>query len=299
MIPSEIPPEEVEFHPLSFADTNGRVFWWKGELYRGISPERKDLYNKLLEPGIVQNLIKKGLLVETEVSSFSMNDYPLVLKHRVVPFVSYVYEWPSLMLKDAALALIEIAMELAKEGLSLQDAHPWNMLFNGSKPIYVDFGSIAPARPDTLWRAADEFYRFFVYPLQLMSHGYSRIARWLLHDYEQGVFQFECEALVHNPFMHLAKELQPLARACVPPVIRPGLKKLLFHYGSSDRLRHRKALYRGLNISTTYGQRSKISPSIFEKPSGQITTTMVIFPHSLRRARGLQNTRVSTTFCVI
>jgi hypothetical protein len=32
MTPTEIPSEEIEFHFLSFADTNGRVFWWKREL---------------------------------------------------------------------------------------------------------------------------------------------------------------------------------------------------------------------------------------------------------------------------
>jgi SAM-dependent methyltransferase len=227
MSANEISLEEIEFHRLSFADSNGRVFWWNGQLYRGISVERRDLYCKLLESGVVQNLIKRGLLVETEVSPFSMNNYPLILKHRVVPFVSYAYEWPSLMLKDAALALIEIAIELAHEGLILHDANPWNILFNGSKPTYVDFGSIVPAQPDRLWPAADEFYRFFVYPLRLMSHGHARIARWLLHDYEQGVFKSECEALVHRSLMHIADGLQSVVRACVPPAFRPGLKKLV------------------------------------------------------------------------
>ena len=33
----EIPFEEIHFHPTSFCDTDGRVFWWKGELYRGIT----------------------------------------------------------------------------------------------------------------------------------------------------------------------------------------------------------------------------------------------------------------------
>jgi SAM-dependent methyltransferase len=245
---NKIPPEEVEFHRLSFADHNGRLFWWKGDLYRGISPERKDLYNKLFEAGTIENLMKKGL-VETEVSPFSMEDYPLILKHRVVPFVSYVYEWPSFMLKDAALALIEIAIELAQGGLVLQDAHPWNILFDGSKPIFVDFSSITTPRPSARWAAEREFYQFFVYPLRLMSHGHSRIARLLLRDYEQGISKSECEALVHDPFVHLAKELRPVIRAYVPPSIRPGLKKLLQSVRSSllsprsvPRLEHLKAV---------------------------------------------------------
>ena len=43
----QIPHEEVSFHPLSYADPNGRVFWWNGELYRGIRPFQKELYNDL------------------------------------------------------------------------------------------------------------------------------------------------------------------------------------------------------------------------------------------------------------
>jgi 23S rRNA U2552 (ribose-2'-O)-methylase RlmE/FtsJ len=223
---NKIPLEEVEFHRLSFADPNGRLFWWNDELYRGISPERKDFYTKLFTGGAIDNLLKRGL-VETEVTPFSMDDYPLILKHRVVPFVSYVYEWPSLMLKDAALALIDIAIELAQEGLALHDAHPWNILFHGSKPFFVDFSSIVPSPASSGWRAHNEFQRFFLYPLRLMSHGHSRVARLLLRDYEAGISQSECDALVHDPFTHLAKQLKPVIGAHVPPQIRPGVKKVV------------------------------------------------------------------------
>jgi hypothetical protein len=227
VITSEILPEEVEFHPLSFADKNGRLFWRNGELYRGISLENTDLCRRLFEESVIQNLMKKGLLIETEISPFSMNNYPLILKHRVVNFVSYAYEWPFSMLKDAALALLDIAIELAHRGFALQDAHPWNMLFDGSKPIYVDFGSIIPARSDGAWPAAGEFYRFFVYPLRLMSHGHGRIARWLLHDYEQGIFESECKALVHPTLTHVTQGLRSLLRTAVPAALRPGLNAAL------------------------------------------------------------------------
>ena len=210
-----IDPEEVEFHTTSYADPNGRLFWWKGELYRGIIREKSDFYHRFLKGGLAQRVMERGLLVETEETPFSLPEYPLILKHRLVPNVSYVYEWASLMIKDAALLWLDIAIELAKEGLALQDAHPWNILFDAYKPIYVDFGSIVSAGANNMW-PEDEFYRFFVYPLRLMNCGYSRIARRLIHDYEQGVQAFEAEALTRDPITCVTRDLRSAARRLIP-----------------------------------------------------------------------------------
>jgi predicted unusual protein kinase regulating ubiquinone biosynthesis (AarF/ABC1/UbiB family) len=48
------------------------------------------------------------------------------------------------MFKDAALTLINLAIELAKQGFSLGDAHPWNILYDvyANEPVFVDLGSI-------------------------------------------------------------------------------------------------------------------------------------------------------------
>ena len=227
MSPNTIAPEEVKFHRLSYADNHGRLFWWKGDLYRGISLEMKDFYHRFLESGVARRLIEKGLLIETGETSFSMPQYPLILKHRLLPFVSYIYEWPSLMIKDAALATLDIAIELAKEGLGLQDAHPWNVLFEAGRPVYVDFGSIVPAWANSMWPAKDEFYRFFVFPLRLMNRGYERIARRLLQDYEQGVLAFEAEALIRDPRACLIEDARSAARAIISKAVQPALRKLI------------------------------------------------------------------------
>ena len=89
----EIPIKEVDYHPNSFCDSGGRVFWWKNELYRGIKEPHLPFCKKLFEEGIVQRLIEKEFLVQTELTNLTLNGYPLVLKHRRVPFVSYANEW--------------------------------------------------------------------------------------------------------------------------------------------------------------------------------------------------------------
>jgi SAM-dependent methyltransferase len=236
----QIPSTEVSFHPLSFCDPKGRVFWWEGQLYRGITHENVDFVQQLFRDAVVQNLMDKGLLIQTELTGLSLDGYGLVLKHRTVPFVTYCYEWCSDMLKDAALLVINLELELARYGLTLQDPHPWNVLFDGPRPVYVDFGSIGPDGGHQLWWA-QEFRRFFIHPLQLTVHGYGRVARSLLHDPRHGIRKHELTALLSGRSLRFAmkqagkelavameeaaKRLVSVAKEQIPTPFRPVIKK--------------------------------------------------------------------------
>ncbi len=194
----QIPAEEIHFNPVSFADPNARIFRWKGEIYRGVKPGRAELYRDLFARGLPQKWISEKLLVETELTDDQLGEYTLVMKHRRIPFVSFGFEWGSEMLKDAALHLLKFELALEKENLTLHDAHPWNILFEGPRPVFIDFGSIKPAAENaTLWDAYDEFCRYFLFPLRLYAAGNNRIARAMIFDWERGVEAAECEALVH------------------------------------------------------------------------------------------------------
>jgi hypothetical protein len=190
-----VPSNQLTFHPASFGDFNGRVFHWDGGLYRGVSASRADLYRKLFDDGTVARLVERKLLVPTERTPLQVDGFDLVLKHRAVPVVSYAYEWTATMLRDAALLVIDLEIELAARGLTLQDAHPWNVLFDGPTPCWVDFGSIVPAKPDTTWRAHDEFCNFYINPLLVMAQGHHRVARRMLTDSDDGVRGAEAGAI--------------------------------------------------------------------------------------------------------
>jgi hypothetical protein len=101
------------------------------------------------------------------------------------------------MFKDAALTIVELVEELAQYGLTLKDGHPWNVLFDTCKPVYVDLTSIVPMKGDSNWIGYDEFCRFCFFPLILMSHGQERIARCLLPEYE-GISKAELSMLIQN-----------------------------------------------------------------------------------------------------
>lgn len=192
-----IPPGDVSFHPHSFADNAGRLFSWDGQLLRGISYEQTAFFGKLFRERAVQHLIDLGLLIDSRQTDLTFEGYGSVVSHRSIPFISYPTEWCAAMLKDAALVVIDLAAELARQGLTLKDAHPWNVLFEASRPVYVDLTSITPQDADPSWRAYDEFCRFCYYPLILMSHGHERIARSLLAEYH-GVLRTELVALVRG-----------------------------------------------------------------------------------------------------
>lgn len=184
----KIPENEIEYHYKFYnVDPAGRLFWWRNDLYRGIYQEKAIFYKKLFENGVIQRLQDKKLIVDTELTQFSAPGFDLVLKHRVIPFVSYVYEWPTAMVKNAALLMIELESELLRHGATLHDAHPWNILFDSTTPYFVDIGSIIPSDDQNMkWSASGEFRQFFYNPLILSSRGQSRIARCLMHD-DEGV----------------------------------------------------------------------------------------------------------------
>jgi hypothetical protein len=196
MIP--IPLAETKPHKLSYADPNGRLFWWQGELYRGIRLEKASFYTQLFDRGIVQRLVEEKLLIDTKLTTLSVDGFGLVIKPRLLPFVSYVYEWCAPMLKEAALVVVNLEMMLMEHGLGLQDCHPWNVLFDATRPLFVDFSSIVTAYGNDLWEANGEFFRYYIYPLQAMAKGQTRIVRSLLLGDNHGISQVEGDFLTRQ-----------------------------------------------------------------------------------------------------
>jgi len=180
-----IPSSEVAFHPLSFQDEAGRLFKWRDGLYRGISAQAAPFLNTtFLQGDAARKLIAEGLLIDTQVTPFALNGFDLVLSHQLLPFASYPFEWCAAMFKAASLTIINLAIGLSRHDLTLKDAHPWNVLFNGCRPVWVDLTSIIPANGSREWPAEGEFYDNCVHPLILMSQGREKFTRLLISEYE-------------------------------------------------------------------------------------------------------------------
>jgi len=183
----KISAAEQRWFAESFVDPNGRVFEWRGDIYRAVEPAFARRWEEWARSGTLAALVRDGLLIETELTRFITESGQAVLRHRRVPVISYCYEWAPPMLKAAALRTIELCLRLAEKGLTLQDGHPWNVLFEGTAPVYIDAGSIVPARADVLWAPYQQFCNFFLFPLYLYAAGRGRAASWLLRDDLAGV----------------------------------------------------------------------------------------------------------------
>jgi hypothetical protein len=181
---------ELQRHLSSYVDPAGAVYESDGKMLRGIRPDFASFYSALLEKPPIRELLKSQL-VDTRIAAQALPDYPLTLEHHKVEPLSFCYEWPPQMLKDAALLTLDLCLALSGHQLVLQDAYPWNVLFEGPRPVFVDFTSVTPEDPHLLWVAYDQFCRFFLFPLAIAQQRSGKLMRSLLLDYIDGVSTFD------------------------------------------------------------------------------------------------------------
>src|SRR5207245_2509388 len=100
------------------------------------------------------------------------NDDDAVVEHDRVWFPSYPYEWPIEMLNAAAQLTAEVAQAVLADGFGLKDATPYNVLFRGPKPVFVDVLSFERRTPgDPTWLPYAQFERMFLLP-RLMNERF-------------------------------------------------------------------------------------------------------------------------------
>lgn len=170
--------QDVAFHPQSNSDRRGRLFEINGHIFRGIRESHAAFYENLLASPSFDKLFSLGL-VETEKADLMLEGFPLVLKHRRISFVSNWREWPSLMLRDAAVMICDCNLELIGRGCGISDIHPWNVLFEFGSPVFVDFLAIQPLEQIRFKQLAERYRNSYILPLMFISLGHANFARSL------------------------------------------------------------------------------------------------------------------------
>jgi SAM-dependent methyltransferase len=125
-------------------DDQGEAFIHDGRVFRGIYPGSGKQVRQVLERCTRGDVFSRGLIATREAAIDPRPDlgYELVLEHERIPFVTFPHEWPASMLRDAALFHTQLFLDLAESGLTLKDWHPYNILFDGTVPRFVDFTSL-------------------------------------------------------------------------------------------------------------------------------------------------------------
>jgi len=256
----------------TFRDPAGHLFQRDGRILRVVS-EGGAACAKFLFTPLAEQWATEGSLVRTwRVSEPDLltADSAQVLEHERIPFQSHPYEWPAEMLHAAAALTLRFASEALSSGYSLKDATPYNVLFRGPRPVFVDALSFEPrSAGDATWLPYAQFLRTFLLPLLAQKHfGMDLGATMLAHRdglEPEAVYKW-CSWLqrLRSPFLSTVsmptwmgrKEVE--AKAYVPKSIDPERAEFVLN-----------SLFRGLEKSLR-----KAAPRLADSRwSGYLSTT--------------------------
>jgi SAM-dependent methyltransferase len=204
----------------TFRDPAGSVEIRPDGAYRSIrAPFDAEILDFLALP-LASELVAQGRLVASEVVS-PANAEILVLRHPRISFQSFPWEWaPGLWLAAAELTL-NLCSDLVQQGWLLKDATPLNVLFEGTRPIFVDLLSIERMdlhRP--IWLAYGQFVRTFLLPML----AYSRLG-WPLQTSLTRRDGYEPED-VYSALSWAGRLRQPALSAVTLPSLLANNKKM-------------------------------------------------------------------------
>jgi hypothetical protein len=169
----------------SFRDPDSRVLVAPDGVFRVLSADGLADWEAFSASPLWRELQDEGLVVATEQAALDglppspageagwadlLATQPSgALRHERVPFVSYPYEWPFSMLRDAALLQLELVRRALRADLMLKDASPYNVQWRGTTPVFIDVGSFERLRPGEPWAGYRQFCMLFLYPLMLQA----------------------------------------------------------------------------------------------------------------------------------
>jgi hypothetical protein len=162
-----------------------------GEVLRELSPRGREDWEALEPTRFFRRGLADGRIVATEEVA------PGLLRHERVPFVSYPYEWPFEMLRDAALLELGLLDEALGDGFVLKDGTPYNVQWRGSSPVFVDVGSFERLREGEPWAGYRQFCTLFLYPLLLQAYRGLPPQPWLRGSLE-GIEPRQARALLRG-----------------------------------------------------------------------------------------------------
>jgi hypothetical protein len=259
--------------PGSFRDPESRVFYAGDHVYRALSSDGLADFEALAATGLLED----ERVVRTEraddgavaLGDLLVHEPAGLLRHARVPFVSYPYEWPFSMLKDAALLQLDLLLAALERDMVLKDSTPYNVQFKGARPVFVDVGSFERMREGEPWVGYRQFCMLYLYPLLLRSLKGVPFQPWLRGSIDgitpgqmRGLLSFRDRfrrGVFTNVFLHARLERRYADRPDqVKQEVRRVFKKELFvsNVRKMRRLVERLAWNPPEGVWTAYGERN-------------------------------------------
>src|SRR5437588_709757 len=177
-LPSQRSPH---LEPGSFRDPDSRVFYVGEEVFRVLSPAGLEDFEALATSGLLDDprVVQTERVDAPAPAALLANEFAAVVRHERIPFISYPYEWTFSMLKDAALLQLDLLLAALDRDLILKDSSPYNVQFQGARPVLIDVGSFERLREAELWVGYRQFCMLYLYPLLLQAVKGVSFQPWL------------------------------------------------------------------------------------------------------------------------
>ena len=147
----------------TFRDPAGSLRFEGSLVIRTIQFSARAAVLDLLDTPFCQAMQERGDLVAATIEDSAAE---LRLIHPKVPIPTYPWEWtPSQWLAAAELTL-DLCDQALAAGWILKDATPLNILFRGTRPVFVDILSFERReKHSSIWLAYGQYVRTFLLPL--------------------------------------------------------------------------------------------------------------------------------------
>lgn len=213
----------------SFRDPAGFLFPLDGRIFRFIKDDGLDDYDGFARSQAGQKFSDSGQIVSTRTltaeETAQLRQEPRlqtllsglgtgrIIEHERIDFPSFPYEWCAEMLHAAGQLTIQIALELLPEGIGLKDGTPYNILFRGPNPVFIDLLSFERRDPhDPMWLPYAQFTRMFLLPLLAYKYYGVQLSE---------VFTTRRDGLEHDEVYRLSSPLQRLKPSFLSLVSMP------------------------------------------------------------------------------
>lgn len=158
--------EDATSSLTTFRDPAGSLKIRPDGVYRFINQQFANELLEFLSSSQYSGLVDSNRMVASQILRPEDAEQRLLLRHPLIAFRSYPWEWPPSLWLSAAELTLDLCIELLGDGWILKDATPLNVLFQGAEPIFVDLPSVQRLDPQcALWFAYGQFVRTFLLPM--------------------------------------------------------------------------------------------------------------------------------------
>ncbi|MDO9215669.1 MAG: hypothetical protein Q7U14_00255 [Lacisediminimonas sp.] len=205
-------PEHLERVYPDRRDRYGYTVLSRSRAIRAIRRSGDELVRRLIESDLLDILVAAQAILPPRVVRGRQDNYVFLVQKRIRPAI-VPSEWSPTMFADAALLILRAEQALCAQGMTVDDPHPWNILFDEGTPYIVDMGAFNvagtglhwSAKSDAgIWPASSVFNAFFLNVVALSAAGRAHYVRRALTDWTPLPGSDTALLLLKNPALLLS-----------------------------------------------------------------------------------------------